>query len=194
MDMDHHDHEIECEDNERPSMAQLEGEKDTLKEPTPGQPRDESGYGERSYPPAMESPNEASGVENFVHGRNNGCSDKAEECQNKVTPQTVNEEDEEWPEVCRSSRIRRPTEGLMESHDQQAYGRKHKTEGEEISDRPAQCLWAQLAKLEVATELLRQDSEFEVNEEVRAAQEKAGIWLPKLYNDTINDPIYGSKW
>ena len=59
MDMDHRDCEIECENNERPSTAQLEGEKDTeetLEEPTPGQPSDKGGYGERSYPPAMESP------------------------------------------------------------------------------------------------------------------------------------------
>ena len=46
-------------DNERPSMAQLKGEKDTeetLEEPTPGQPSDKGGYGERSYPLAMELP------------------------------------------------------------------------------------------------------------------------------------------
>ena len=57
----------------------------------------------------------------------------------------------------------------MESQDQQEYSQKHKTEGEEISDHPAQHLWARLAKLEVATELLRQDSKFEINEEARAA-------------------------
>ena len=58
MDMDHHDCEIECENNERPSMVQLEEEKEkeTLEEPTPGQPSDKGGYGEQSYPPAMESP------------------------------------------------------------------------------------------------------------------------------------------
>ena len=36
-------------DNERPSTAQLKGEKDTeetLEEPTPGQPSDKGGYGE----------------------------------------------------------------------------------------------------------------------------------------------------
>ena len=82
----------------------------------------------------------------------------------------------------------------MESQDQQEYSWKCKTEGEEISDRPAQCLQAQLAKLEVTMELLRQDSEFEVNEEARAVCEKAGIRLPKSYSDAINDPIYGSKW
>ena len=46
-------------DNERPSMVQLEGEKDTeetLEEPMPGQPNDKGGYGEQSYPPVMESP------------------------------------------------------------------------------------------------------------------------------------------
>ena len=43
----------------------------------------------------------------------------------------------------------------MESQDQQEYSQKCKTEGEEISDCPAQCLQAWLAKLEVATELLR---------------------------------------
>ena len=49
MDMDHCDCEIECENNERPSTAQLEGEKDTeetLEEPMPGQPSDKGGYGE----------------------------------------------------------------------------------------------------------------------------------------------------
>ena len=57
MDMDHHDHEIKCKD--RPSTAQLKGEKDTeetLEEPTPGQPSDKGGYGKQSYPLAMESP------------------------------------------------------------------------------------------------------------------------------------------
>ena len=45
-------------DNDGPSTAQLEGEKEkeTLEEPTPGQPSDKGGYGEQSYPPAMESP------------------------------------------------------------------------------------------------------------------------------------------
>ena len=62
----------------------------------------------------------------------------------------------------------------MESQDQQEYGRKRKTEGEEISDCPAQRLRARLA---VATELLMEDREFEVNEEARAAREKAGIRL-----------------
>ena len=98
--------------------------------------------------------------------------------------------DEEQTEICCSSQICRPTEGLIESHEQQK-GHKYKTEGEEISDHPAQCLWARLA---VAMELLMEDHKFEVNEEVRAAQEKAGIWLPKSYSDAVNDPIYGSKW
>ena len=79
----------------------------------------------------------------------------------------------------------------MESQDQQEYSWKHKTEGEEISDHPAQHLQARLA---VATELLMEDCEFKVNEEVHAAQEKARIQLPKSYNDAVNDPIYGSKW
>ena len=57
----------------------------------------------------------------------------------KVTPQAVNEEEDGGPR--RSSRIRWPTESLIESHEQQT-GHKHKTEGEEISDCPAQCLQA----------------------------------------------------
>ena len=97
---------------------------------------------------------------------------------------------EEQTEIHHSSQICQPTEGLIESHEQQK-GHKHKTEGEEISDCPAQCLWARLA---VAMELLMEDCEFEVNEEARAAHEKAGIQLPKSYSDVINDPIYGSKW
>ena len=97
---------------------------------------------------------------------------------------------EEQTEICCSSQIHRPTEGLIESHEQQT-GHKHKTEGEEISDHPAQHLQARLA---VATELLMEDREFEVNEEARAAREKAGIRLPKSYSDAVNDPIYGSKW
>ena len=49
MDVDHHDCEIKCENNERPSTVQLKGEKDieeTLEEPMPGQPSDKGGYGE----------------------------------------------------------------------------------------------------------------------------------------------------
>ena len=59
MDVDHCDCEIECENNERPSTAQLKGEKDTeetLEEPMPGQPSDKGGYGEQSYPLVMELP------------------------------------------------------------------------------------------------------------------------------------------
>ena len=101
-------------------------------------------------------------------------------------------EDEERPDVRRSSRIRQPTEQSLESQDQQAYGRKRKTEGEEdMNDCPAQCLRARLA---IAMELLMEDCEFEVNEEARAAREKAGIQLPKSYSDAVNDPVYGSKW
>ena len=117
-------------------------------------------------------------------------SDKVEEHPDKVTPQSVNK-DEEWTEICCSSQICRPTEGLIESQDQQEYSQKHKTEGEEISDHPAQCLQARLA---VATELLMEDHKFKVNEEARAAQEKARIQLPKSYSDAVNNPIYGSKW
>ena len=79
----------------------------------------------------------------------------------------------------------------MESQDQQEYSQKHKTEGEEISDCPAQCLQARLV---VAMELLMEDRKFKVNEKARAVCEKAGIQLPKSYNNAINDPIYGSKW
>lgn len=102
----------------------------------------------------------------------------------------MNEEDR--MDVRRSSRIRQPMERLLESQDQQAYGRKHKTEGEEdLNDHPAQRLRARLA---IAMELLMEDCEFKVNEKARAAREKAGIQLPKSYRDAINDPIYGSKW
>ena len=53
----------------------------------------------------------------------------------------------------------------MESQDQQEYSQKHKTEGEEISDHPAQHLWARLV---VAMELLMEDCEFKVNKEACA--------------------------
>ena len=80
----------------------------------------------------------------------------------------------------------------MDSQNQQAYGRKRKPEGEEgLDDRPAQRLRARLA---MATELLIGDREFEINEQARAAREKAGIRLPKSYSDAVNDPVYGSKW
>ena len=82
----------------------------------------------------------------------------------------------------------------MESLDQQEYSQKCKPEGEEIDNCPAQRLWARMAKLEVATELLIGDREFEINEQARAAREKAGIRLPKSYSDAVNDPVYGSKW
>ena len=106
----------------------------------------------------------------------------------------MNEEDVERPDVRRSSQIHQPTERSLESLDQQEYGRKRKPEGEEIDNRPAQHLQARMAKLEVATELLIGDREFEINEQARAAREKAGIRLPKSYSDAVNDPIYGSKW
>ena len=76
----------------------------------------------------------------------------------------MNKEDEEQTEIHHSSQICQPTEGLIESHEQQT-GHKHKTEGEEISDHPAQHLQARLA---VATELLMEDCKFKVNEEAHA--------------------------
>ena len=81
---------------------------------------------------------------------------------------------------------------MLESQ-QQAYGWKCKTEGEDedLDDHPAQYLQARLA---VAAELLMEDCKFKVNEEAQAAHEKAGIHLPKLYSEAVNDPIYGSKW
>ena len=118
----------------------------------------------------------------------------------KVTPPSVNEnkeretEEQPEPEIHRSSRIHQPTEQSLESLDQQEYGRKRKPEGEEIDDHPAQRLRARMAKLAVATELLIGDRKFEVNEQARAAREKAGIQLPKSYSEAVNDPMYGSKW
>ena len=82
----------------------------------------------------------------------------------------------------------------MESLDQQEYGWKYKPEGEEIDNHPAQHLQARMAKLEVATELLIGDRKFEINEQARAAREKARIRLPKSYSDAVNNPVYGSKW
>ena len=204
MEVDHHDGDqdkaqLEGEkrtwreatpdhNGERPSRARFEGEQETLEEPTPGQPskakerfdRQATGLpdGESSSRPPRPEPRDDGGRR----------SNKVEEHLNKVTPQTVNVE---RPDVRRSSRIRQPTERSLDSQDQQAYGRKRKTEGEEINDRPAQRLRARLA---IATELLMEDREFEVNEEARAAREKAGIRLPKSYNDAVNDPVYGSKW
>ena len=85
------------------------------------------------------------------------------------------------------------TEQLLESQNQQAYSWKHKTEGEDedLDNYPAQHLQARLV---IATELLMEDCKFEVNKEVWAACEKAGIYLLKLYSEAVNNPIYGSKW
>lgn len=92
------------------------------------------------------------------------------------------------------TRTRHPSRQMMESHQtEQTYGRKRKAEGEE-SDRPAQRMRAQLARLAVATELLVEDREYEVNEKAREAREKAGIRIPRSYTEAINDPIYGAKW
>ena len=128
----------------------------------PGQPSDKGGYGERSYPLVMELPERH---DSDGEPQERQYSDRVKECPDKVTPQEVNK-DEEWTEIHHSSQIHRPTEGLMESQDQQEYGWKHKTEGEEISDYPAQHLQARLA---VATELLMEDCKFKVNEEAHAA-------------------------
>lgn len=46
----------------------------------------------------------------------------------------------------------------------------------------------------IAIELYSTDYEYEVNEHVCAAQEKAGIKILRSYSEAINDPIYGSKW
>ena len=89
-------------DNERPSTAQLKGEKDieeTLEEPMPGQPSDKGGYGKQSYPPVMESPERHDSDGELQERR---CSDKVEEHPDKVTPQTVNK-DEEQTEIHHSS-------------------------------------------------------------------------------------------
>ena len=94
----------------------------------------------------------------------------------------------------RSARIRQPTERMVESMKQQPHGRKRKTEGEDTRDSPAQRIRANLARLAVATELLIEDREYEITEEARAAREKAGIRIPRSYNEAVNDPIFGSKW
>ena len=177
---------------EQPSRAQLEGEKKTLKKAMPGQPSETE---DQSYHPVMESPEEQSHtqcIESVNNGGEQQCSDKVEKHQNKVTPQTVND-DKERTDIRRSSWIHQPTEQLLESQTQQAYGWKCRPEGEndDIDNCPAQHLQARLA---VATELLIENHEFEVNEEARTAREKAGIQLPKSYGDAINDPVYGSKW
>lgn len=94
----------------------------------------------------------------------------------------------------RSSRQRQQSSAMAESQQtEQVYGRKRKAEGEDgESDRPAQRLRANLARLAVDTELLLDGNrEFEI---AHAAREKAGIRIPKSYGEAINDPIYGSKW
>ncbi|BCR88813.1 uncharacterized protein ACHE_50011A [Aspergillus chevalieri] len=105
--------------------------------------------------------------------------------------------DEHQVERRHSGRTRQPSSTLMESRQtEKIYGRKRKAEGEDTgnSDRPAQRLRAHLARLAVATELLIGDREYEATEGARAAREKAGIRIPKSYNEAVNDPIYGSKW
>lgn len=146
---------------EENNEVQSKGDKETLKEPTPGQPRDEDSYEERFHRPEMEL-----GEATLSRPQGPEPQDNEQQRQNKVTPQTVYEE---WPDVHRSSRIRQPMERSLESLDQQEYGRKRKPEGEEIDDRPAQHLRARMAKLAVATELLIGDHKFEVNEQARAA-------------------------
>ena len=136
MDMDHED--------DGQDRAQLKGEKETLEEPMPGQLRggdnpeercsnkvdecpdkvtsqivnkDEDSYEVQSHRQEIELPSRPLRPEHEDGGQQH--SDKVEECQDKVTPQAVNEED---GGLCCSSQICRPTEGLMESQDQQAYG------------------------------------------------------------------------
>lgn len=92
---------------ERPSRVLLEGEKRTLREAMPGQPKDEDSYEERFDRQAMNSPG--------LQGGEQQHSNKVEERQDKVAPPTVNE-DEERPDVRCSSRICRPTEGLVISY------------------------------------------------------------------------------
>ena len=163
---------------ERPSEALLKGEKRTLREAIPGQPRDEDSCEGWSHYQEMESLSQQ-------------CLNKIDECPDKVAPPTVNE-DKEQINICCLSQIHQPIEWLLESQNQQAYGWKCKTEGEDknLDNYLAQHLWARLA---IAMELLMKDYEFKVNEEVQAACEKAGIHLPKSYSEAVNDPIYGSK-
>lgn len=107
------------------------------------------------------------------------------------TPDDSNESSQQLqPEPRHSERFRQPTERMQESIQQQ--GRKRKPEGEGENDRPAQHLRAFLAQM--APELLMVDREHEVNDQARAAQEKAGIRIPRSYDEAINDPIYGSSW
>ena len=87
---------------EQPSRAQLEGEKETLKEATSGQSSEAE---DQSYHPVMESPEEQSHtqcIESANDGSEQRCSDKVEECQNKVTPQTVNDDEERTDIRCSS--------------------------------------------------------------------------------------------
>lgn len=97
------------------------------------------------------------------------------------------------PEPRRSARLHQPTERMQESIQQQPSSRKRKPEGEE-NDHPAQRLRAFIAQLAMAPELLMVDREYEINDQARAAREKAGIRIPRSYDEAISDPIYGSKW
>ena len=128
--------------SERPSEALLKEKKRTLREATPGQPRDESLLDDWSHATCLGSDMGLSwpwGPDSEDDGEQH--SNKVDGHPDKVTPQTVNREDEEQPNICCSSQICQPTEWLLESQDQQAYGQKHKTEGEEdMSDHPAQYL------------------------------------------------------
>ena len=73
----------------------LEGDKETLEEPTPGQPRDEDSYEERFHRPEMES-----GEATLSRPRGPEPQDNKQRCQDKVTPQTVYEEQ---PDIHHSS-------------------------------------------------------------------------------------------
>jgi hypothetical protein len=110
-------------------------------------------------------------------------------------PELVQEDRRHQPEPeteRRSARIRQPSMRLIESQQTGGGGRKRKAEGEDDStDRPAQRLRANLARLAVAPELLIGDHEYDI---AHAAHEKAGIRIPKMYSEAVNDPIYGSKW
>jgi len=115
--------------------------------------------------------------------------------QEELPRSDVDATSEHQIETRHSSRIRQPSNALMESRQSEmAYGRKRKAEGEQDDGRPAQHMRAHLARLAVATELLIGDREYKVMEKACAAHEKAGICIPKSYNEAINVPIYGSKW
>ena len=87
--------------SERPSRALLEGEtRETLREATPGQPRDEDSYDERSHRQEIGSLSRPPRPEPEDGGQRR--SNKVDERPDKVAPQTVNE-DEERPDVRRSS-------------------------------------------------------------------------------------------